>query len=103
MAESVSAAQSKLVVMPWEPAQSFCPLTLAMVAVRVVREREAAGHGKVMRAIVELAVPALRQKVKRVESIVGDTGSGRSRQKAKALSAEIVPGRRHKEDGCWYR
>src|SRR5882762_5767866 len=64
VAESIATAQSKLVIVPGEPAQRFSPLALAMIAVRVVRERKASGHGKVVGTVIEPAVPAFRQQVK---------------------------------------
>ncbi len=65
MAESVAAADGKLIVMPREPAQRFSPLALAMIAVRVVSERKAARDGKIMSVIINMAVPAMRQQVER--------------------------------------
>src|SRR6185312_5975082 len=65
MAESIAAANGKLIVMPWEPAQRFSPFALTVIAVRVVTKSKTPCDGKIMSVIINMAVPAMRQQVKR--------------------------------------
>src|SRR5579859_2480528 len=44
VAEGVSPSDGELIVMPGEPSQRFAPFAFAMIAVRVMREGEAAGN-----------------------------------------------------------
>ena len=74
MAECIAASESKLIVMPWEPAQRLCPFALRMVAVRIMGQSKAACDGKVMSAVVRVVVPSLRQQVKRGGIKSGETG-----------------------------
>src|SRR5438270_483613 len=63
VAEGIAATDGELIVIPWEPAQGLSPFALAMIAVRVVSERKAAGDGKVMSVIIHVAMPAVRQQI----------------------------------------